>query len=78
MESGNCAVLVGVRASVIMSYNIPLSNFLPSGLIVSIEKMSSKTMLDVNEAMDGAEQQNYGERKGAKCKRDNPRRKMQF
>ena len=39
-----------------MSYNnIPLSNFLPSSFIFSISKMSSKTMLDFDEAMDEAE-----------------------
>ena len=34
--------------------NIPLSNFFPSLLIALIVKMSSKTMLDVSEAMEGA------------------------
>ena len=34
--------------------NIPLSNFFPSLLISLIAKMSSKTMLDVSEAMDDA------------------------
>ena len=49
-----------------MSYNnIPLSNFLPSLSIPLISKISSKTILDFDEAMDDAElgQNTRGENK---------------
>jgi hypothetical protein len=35
-------------------YNTPLSNFLPSGSISLMVKMSSKTMLDFDEVIDEA------------------------
>jgi hypothetical protein len=51
MESGNWAGPEKLQEWMLVFYNVPLSNFIPSGLIFWIEKMSSKTMLDVNEAM---------------------------
>jgi len=39
----------------LVRFNIPLSNFFPSGSIFRMLKMSSKTMLDFDEAIDEAE-----------------------